>query len=204
MDMEDSEYGGLADSGAITARGAAHQPLAALAQQNFIHIAIEDSQVDLTASYAQKINMPDLATDINDIQLSFEDVHPKHGDQFPKDIEEGSRTEACYKNTAAWIEWKTVETVDPKIHPRVKKLAALLSKTTAPSGSAPLPAAATSSTHKKVALVSFSRSQPPCPRSQNRYLCTICSQPASLTCRPSPSASRSCVSLPRPSSAYTR
>ena len=36
--------------------------------------------------------MPDLAKDINDIQLSFEDLHPKYGDQFPKDIEEGSRT----------------------------------------------------------------------------------------------------------------
>ena len=38
--MEGSEYGGPADSGAITACGAAHQPLAALAQQHFIHIAI--------------------------------------------------------------------------------------------------------------------------------------------------------------------
>ncbi|KAA8615837.1 hypothetical protein PtrSN002B_007860 [Pyrenophora tritici-repentis] len=136
-DMEDSEYNGLADSGAITAHGAAHQPLAALAQQNFIHLAIEDSQIDLTASYAQKINMPDLPKDIHDTQLSFDDIHPKHGDEFPEDIEEGSRTEAFYHKTPVWIEWKTVETFGPrrdhstmeaKIHARVKKLAALLSK----------------------------------------------------------------------------
>ncbi|KAE8832552.1 hypothetical protein PTNB85_06944 [Pyrenophora teres f. teres] len=136
-DMEDSGYSGLAHSGTITARGAARQSLAALAQQNFIHIAIEDSQVDLTASYAQKINMPDLPKDIHDTQLSFSDIRPKHGDEFPEDIEEGERTEAFYNKTPIWIEWKTIEifgprqdhsSIDAKIHSRVKKLAALLSK----------------------------------------------------------------------------
>ena len=133
LDVEDTEYDDLAESGA---RNAAYQPLAALAQQNFIHIAIEDSQVDLTASYAYEIDMPNLPKDINDTQLSFQDVRPKRGKYFPEDIEEGSRTEAFYKKTPVWIEWKTVDTfgpqedstIDTKIHSRVKKLAALLSR----------------------------------------------------------------------------
>ncbi|KAF1837050.1 hypothetical protein BDW02DRAFT_566473 [Decorospora gaudefroyi] len=138
MELDDSEYDGLQDSGAITARGAANEPLAALAQQNFIHLAIEDSQ-DLTASYAGEINMPDLPHDIRQSQteLLFEDIRPKHGDHFPLEIDEGVRTEAFYNNTRVWIEWKSPDTtgpiqqdgeVDPKIHARVKKLAALLSK----------------------------------------------------------------------------
>jgi hypothetical protein len=138
-DVEDSEYDGLIDNGAITARGAAHQPLAALAQQNFIHLAIEGSQVDLTQSYAREIDMPDLPNDIRQSQtkLLFEDIRPKKGDHFPQDIDEGVRTEAFYNNTPVWIEWKTPDTsgsmqqdggIDAKILKRVQKLAALLSK----------------------------------------------------------------------------
>jgi hypothetical protein len=138
IEMEDSEYDGLIDSGAITARGAAHQPLAALAQQNFIHLAIEGSQVDLTQSFAREINMPDLPNDIRQSQteLLFEDIRPKQGSHFPLDIDEGVRTEAFYNNTPVWVEWKTDATgpmhqdggVDSKILKRVQKLAALLSK----------------------------------------------------------------------------
>ncbi|KAI4662233.1 uncharacterized protein J4E92_009466 [Alternaria infectoria] len=137
IEMEDSEYDGMMDSGAVAARGAARQPLAALAQQNFIHLAIEDSHEDLTTSYAEKINMPDLPKDIRDTQLQYMDIRPKLGSQFPLEIDEGVRTEAYYKNTPVWIEWKSPDTtgpmqqdgaVDAKIHARVKKLAALLSK----------------------------------------------------------------------------
>jgi hypothetical protein len=137
LETEDSEYDGLIDSGAVTARGAAHQPLAALAQQNFIHLAIEDSPEDLTSSYARKINMPDLPNDIRHTELEYKDICPKQGGQFSQEIDEGVRTEAYYKNTPVWIEWKTPDTtgpmqqdgvVDAKIHARVKKLAALLSK----------------------------------------------------------------------------
>jgi hypothetical protein len=137
LEMEGSDYDGLVDSGAVAARGAARQPLAALAQQNFIHLAIEDSQEDLTTSYAQEINMPDLPNDIRHTQLRYEDVRPRQGVHFPQEINEGVRTEAYYKNTPVWIEWKTPDNtgpmqhdsaVDAKIHARVRKLAALLSK----------------------------------------------------------------------------
>ncbi|KAB2105371.1 hypothetical protein AG0111_0g6009 [Alternaria gaisen] len=137
LEMDNAEYDGLTDSGAVIARGAAHQPLAALAQQNFIHLAIEDSREDLTSSYARKINMPDLPNDIRDTKLLYADVRPRQGTQFPQEIDEGVRTEAYYKKTPVWIEWKTPDTsgpmqqdggVDAKIHARVKKLAALLSK----------------------------------------------------------------------------
>jgi hypothetical protein len=139
IETDDSEYDDFIDSGAITARGAAHQPLAALAQQNFIHLAIEDSQIDLTASYAREINMPDLPNDIRQSQteLLFEDIRPKQGNHFPLDIDEGVRTEASYNNIPVWIEWKTPDTTGPLqqdggmddiILRRVQKLAALLSK----------------------------------------------------------------------------
>ncbi|KAG9191948.1 hypothetical protein G6011_10682 [Alternaria panax] len=121
LEMENSELDGLVDSVAVTARGAAHQPLAALAQQNFIHLAIEDSREDLTSSYAQKIDMPDLPNDIRDTELQYEDVRPRQGDQFSQEIDEGKTpdTSGPMQRDGA---------VDAKIHARVKKLAALLSK----------------------------------------------------------------------------
>ncbi|KAF1948031.1 hypothetical protein EJ02DRAFT_499141 [Clathrospora elynae] len=136
IEMEDSEYDDLFDSSAITARGAAHQTLAALAQQNFIHLAIEDSQ-DLSESFAREINMPELPKDIRQSQtkLLLEDIRPKQGNYFPVDIDEGVRTEAYYNSTPVWVEWKAPDAtgpmqsaIDPKIHARVKKLAALLSR----------------------------------------------------------------------------
>ena len=135
-ELDESEYDGLHGSGRSIASSAASQPLAAAAQQNFIHLAIEDSH-SLTDSFAHKIDLPDLAHDIREIELSFDDVRPKPGVEFPDEEEEGLRTEAFYKTDHVWIEWKAPNHsgpmqhesgIDPMIHARVKKLAALLSK----------------------------------------------------------------------------
>ncbi|KAH7356258.1 prion-inhibition and propagation-domain-containing protein [Pyrenochaeta sp. MPI-SDFR-AT-0127] len=135
-DLEDSEYDDLYGSSRPVTRDAAPQPLAALAQQNFIHLAIEDSQIHTEAT-ASEIGLPHLAKDIRQTELLFEDVQTENGESFPDFIEEGERTEARYNNTSVWIEWKNPDPsgpplhdggIDPKIHARVKKLAALLSK----------------------------------------------------------------------------
>lgn len=135
-DLEDSGYEDLFGNAGPVTRDAASQPLAALAQQKFVHLAIEDSQ-ELSEGFADEIGLQHLANDIRQIELLFEDIRPKEGRHFPIDIEEGQRTEAFYQNTPVWVEWKTPDStgpmqhdggVDPKIHARVKKLAALLSK----------------------------------------------------------------------------
>lgn len=134
-ELDDSAYDGMFDNNAVTARGAASQPLAAAAQQSFIHRAIEDSQD--TEGLARDINLPHLADDIRRTELLFADIAPKAGVDFTIEIDEGHRTEALHKGTPVWIEWKVPEVtgsvqhddgVNPKIHARVKKLAALLSK----------------------------------------------------------------------------
>lgn len=135
-ELEDSVYDGFGDL-AITAQGAAPQPLAAVAQQRYIQLAIEDSP-DHHDGFANDIGLPNLAKDIRETLISVSDIQTKGGHGFPEDPEEGHRTEATFKgNTPVWIEWKAAEVpgpirqndvVDPKIHERVKKLAALLSK----------------------------------------------------------------------------
>lgn len=133
---EESDYDDLYGNAGPVTRNAAPQPLAALAQQNFIHLAIEDSQIH-TEETANEIGLPHLAQDIRQTELLFEDVRSKDKEPFPVDIDEGVRTEAVYNNIPVWIEWKNPDPssppqhdggVDPKIHARVKKLAALLSK----------------------------------------------------------------------------
>ncbi|KAH7078092.1 prion-inhibition and propagation-domain-containing protein [Paraphoma chrysanthemicola] len=133
MDLEDSEYdfyNGIA--GPATRR--LTQPLGALAQQKFVHLAIEDSQY-VSEEYGQSIDLPHLAEHIRDTKLSLTDIHTVNNEPFPDDVEEGDRTEATYNNTSVWIEWKPNELpgpgqpedhVNPKILARVKKLAALL------------------------------------------------------------------------------
>lgn len=135
-DLEDSEYDLLSGGAGQLTENAARQPLAASAQQHFIQLAIEgpDPRVE---SQAHQIGLPDLARDIDVQALNFADFQPKHGETFPEETEEGDRTEALYNGTPVWIEWRTPDStalaqeegvVDSKIHARVRKLVACLSK----------------------------------------------------------------------------
>jgi hypothetical protein len=135
MDLEDSEYD---FSNGITGFGTRSltQPLGALAQQKFVHLAIEDSQY-VSEEYGNSIDLPHLADNIRETELSLKDIKSRDGQPFPDDIEEGERTEATYKGVSVWIEWKPNEVagpgqpdgqVDPKIRTRVQKLAALLAQ----------------------------------------------------------------------------
>lgn len=129
----DDEF--LQDVEPITS-GAASQSLAALAQQKFVHLAIEDSQ-SFSEDSARDIGLQSLESDMHQKELNLEDVRTRNGELLLKDIEEGQRTEAIYNNTPVWVEWKNPEPtgpmqqdqgVEPKVERRVRKLAALLSK----------------------------------------------------------------------------
>lgn len=131
LDMEDSEYDFLNGIAGPSMRRLT-QPLEALAQQKYVHLAIEDSH-HLSREEGDQIGLPHLAQDIDDTEISVEDIEGL--EDFPEEIEEGERTEAKYKGASVWIEWKPNETagpgqpdgqVDPKIRSRVTKLAALL------------------------------------------------------------------------------
>jgi hypothetical protein len=136
-DLEDSEYdfnNGIIRSGSRNLT----QPLllGALAQQRFVHLAIEDSH-HVSEEYGNSIALPHLADNIHRTELSLSDIQPLKGQTFPEEIEEGDRTEATYNGASVWIEWKPNEAagpgqpdnaVDPKILTRVKKLAALLAE----------------------------------------------------------------------------
>ncbi|OAL43597.1 hypothetical protein IQ07DRAFT_605680 [Pyrenochaeta sp. DS3sAY3a] len=135
-DLEDSEYDLLSGGAGQLTENAARQPLAASAQQHFIQLAIEgpDPRVE---SHSHQIGLPDLARDIDVQALNFADFQPTHGETFPEETEEGDRTEALYNGTPVWIEWRTPDStalaqeegvVDSKIHARVRKLVACLSK----------------------------------------------------------------------------
>tara|TARA_R110002003_G_scaffold55_2_gene4933 strand:- start:14700 stop:16550 length:1851 start_codon:yes stop_codon:yes gene_type:complete len=133
MDLEDSEYdffNGIAGP----ATRSLTQPLGALAQQKFVHLAIEDSQY-VSEEYGQSIDLPHLAEHIRETELSLKDIRTIDNEPFPDEIEEGDRTEATYNGASVWIEWKPNEMPGPgqpddhvnlKILARVKKLAALL------------------------------------------------------------------------------
>ncbi|OAK97904.1 hypothetical protein IQ06DRAFT_296170 [Phaeosphaeriaceae sp. SRC1lsM3a] len=135
-ELEDSDFD-FSTTNSITGFGTRSysQPLGALAQQKFVHLAIEDSQI-VSEEYGKSIDLPHLADNIRETELSLDDIWTKDGAGFPEDIDEGVRTEASYKGTASvWIEWKPNEVagpeqpdghVDPKIRSRVQKLAALL------------------------------------------------------------------------------
>jgi len=132
-DIEDSEYTFLTNLSVPSHRSITQQ-LGALAQQKFVHLAIEDSQV-FSEERGNSIGLPHLADNIRDTELSILDIQPVNGASFPDEVEEGDRTEATYKGASVWIEWKPNEDagpgmpdghVDPKIKSRVQKLAALL------------------------------------------------------------------------------
>ncbi|KAF2027365.1 hypothetical protein EK21DRAFT_114861 [Setomelanomma holmii] len=132
MDLEDSEYNFFNGIGPSTR--SLTQPLGALAQQKFVHLAIEDSQV-VSEEYGQSIDLPHLAEHIRETELNLDEIILIDNESFPDDIEEGDRTEATYKGNPVWIEWKPNEMAGPgqpddhvndNIHRRVKKLAALL------------------------------------------------------------------------------
>lgn len=132
-DIEDSEYDFL-DGIAGPSTRSLTQPLGALAQQKFVHLAIEDSQY-VSEERGESIGLPHLADHIRETELNLDDIYTRNGDHFPDEIEEGDRTEATYNGASVWIEWKPNELagpgmpdgqVDPKIRSRVQKLAALL------------------------------------------------------------------------------
>ncbi|KAF2852799.1 hypothetical protein T440DRAFT_445469 [Plenodomus tracheiphilus IPT5] len=138
LDVEDLEYDELSQYVGPITSGAASQSLAALAQQKFVHLAIEDAQ-SFSEDSARDIGLQHLDSDMHQKELNFTDVRTRDGKPLPEaeDIEEGQRTEAIYNKTSVWVEWKNPEStgpmqqdngVDPKVEQRVKKLAALLSK----------------------------------------------------------------------------
>ncbi|KAI8936802.1 hypothetical protein NX059_006044 [Plenodomus lindquistii] len=137
MDAEDPEYDELSHHVGPITSGAASQSLAALAQQKYVHLAIEDSQ-SFTEDSARDIGLQHLNSDIHQKELDFNAVRAQNNGPLPDEIEEGDRTEAIYNHTPVWVEWKLPEStgpmqsdannVDPKVEQRVKKLAALLSK----------------------------------------------------------------------------
>jgi hypothetical protein len=132
-DLEESDYA-LSDSIMRFGSRSLSQPLGALAQQKFVHLAIEDS-VDFTEEYSNSIDLPHLASRIRETELSLADIHTTDGEPFPEEFDEGARTPAIYNGTSVWVEWKPNDStscipdnnrVDPKIRSRVQKLAALL------------------------------------------------------------------------------
>ncbi|KAH8732168.1 prion-inhibition and propagation-domain-containing protein [Phaeosphaeriaceae sp. PMI808] len=132
-DLEDSEYDFINGISGPNTRSLT-QPLGALAQQKFVHLAIEDSHY-VSEEWGNLIDLPRLADNIRETELALQDISTIDDEPFPDDIEEGDRTEATWKGASVWIEWKPNELagpgqpdgqVDPKIHSRVKKLAALL------------------------------------------------------------------------------
>lgn len=132
-DLEESEYDFANGIIPFTTRRST-QRLGALAQQKFVHLAIEDSQY-VSEEYGNSIDLPDLANNIRDTELSLSEIHMTNDQQSTGDIEEGERTEALYHGVSVWIEWKPSDTtglgqrdghINPKIRSRVQKLAALL------------------------------------------------------------------------------
>ncbi|KAH3916588.1 hypothetical protein HBI56_047710 [Parastagonospora nodorum] len=133
-DLDDSEYDLV--NGITTLGNRSLTRLGTLAQQKFVHLAIEDSQ-DVSEEYGNSIDLPHLADNIRETELKLNEIWTKNGQTFPDDADEGERTEASYRGAPVWIEWKPNEVagpgqpdgqVDPKIRTRVQKLAALLNQ----------------------------------------------------------------------------
>ncbi|KAF2795262.1 hypothetical protein K505DRAFT_302402 [Melanomma pulvis-pyrius CBS 109.77] len=111
------------------------QSLATLAQIKALNSAIEDPSL-FTDEFTTSINLPHTASEIRSVELPRSNIRIL--DEEPDDVGESQRVEAYYqpprsKKTSVWIEWKTYEPQtyassgpDPKIHERVKALAALL------------------------------------------------------------------------------
>jgi hypothetical protein len=132
-ELEDPDYN-LSNSITRFGHRSLSQPLGALAQQKFVHLAIEDSAY-FTEEYSKTIELPHLASHIRETELSLTDIFTTDGRPFPENIGEGIRTPARYRGAEVWIEWKPNDStscqpdnghVDPKIRSRVEKLAALL------------------------------------------------------------------------------
>jgi hypothetical protein len=131
-DLDDSEYDFA--NGITTFGNRSLTRLGTLAQQKFVHLAIEDSQY-VSEDFGNSIDLPHLADNIRETELNLNEIWTKNGQPFPEDVDEGERTEASYRGASVWIEWKPNEVagpgqpdgqVDPKIRTRVQKLAALL------------------------------------------------------------------------------
>ena len=116
----------------------------ALAQSKAVNLAIEESTV-FTSEVGESLKLlkPDEAASIRDTELSFTDMRPRgtndkspqKDSEFDPDVDNGERTEAFYKDTVVWVEWKNAEPaaldqegLNPMIEERVKKLTALLKK----------------------------------------------------------------------------
>lgn len=131
--LEDSEYDDLDSQ--IIPRHRRIEPLGALAQSKALHQAIEGSTV-IDYEFAESLRLPEpsQASAIRDTELSIGDMRTKDGSVTLDDEDDSDRTEAFYKDTSVWIEWKVAQPsafshngeLDPKIEERVKKLAALL------------------------------------------------------------------------------
>ncbi|KAF2263802.1 hypothetical protein CC78DRAFT_518082 [Lojkania enalia] len=113
----------------------AFQGLAALAQIKALNSAIEDPSL-FTDEFTSSLALAHTASEIKSVELSRRDITIL--DLESDDGGESQRVEAFYqpphsKKTSVWIEWKTYEPQtfhsmgpDPKVHERVKALAALL------------------------------------------------------------------------------
>jgi hypothetical protein len=117
----------------------AHTPnLAALAQFKALNSALGDPSA-FTDEFTSSIALPHSASETLNVELDRKDIHllPTTDTESPSSSEP-ARAEAYYqpphfKKTSVWIEWKTYEPPpfqpigpDPKIHERIKTLAALL------------------------------------------------------------------------------
>lgn len=132
-DIEDSEYdfrNGITRSGTRSLT----QPLGALAQHKFVHLAIKHPQY-VSKERGESIGLPHLADQIRETEIYLHDIYTRCGEEFPDEVREGDRTEATYNGASVWIEWKPSEVagpgipdgqIDPKIRSRVQKLATLL------------------------------------------------------------------------------
>jgi hypothetical protein len=111
------------------------QSLATLAQVKALNSAIENPAL-FTDELTDSIRLPRTADQIRSVELDRSNIYITDPDS--EDLPEGHRVEAYYqaprkKKTSVWIEWKSYEPQsftssgpDPKIHERVKALAALL------------------------------------------------------------------------------
>lgn len=113
----------------------AFQGLAALAQIKALNYAIEDPSI-FTDEFTNAIKLRHTASEIRSVELLRS--HIRIIDEDSDESGESQRVEAYYhpphsQMTSVWIEWKSYEPPpfqpsgpDPKIHERVKALAALL------------------------------------------------------------------------------
>ncbi|KZM24032.1 uncharacterized protein EKO05_0004620 [Ascochyta rabiei] len=130
LDRADSEYGMV--TGRPIARDPHTQPLAALAQFAAVNLQSESSNGirDVTASFAERIDLNHSADEIQNIQIELADI--RTSDNL-EDVDEADRTEGTYRDRSVWIEWKVAEPspghlngASGIVHERIKTLAALL------------------------------------------------------------------------------